>query len=119
MGSAGISWYVAGGPILGSGTDLGELSDIAATPARNAFICACVGLKPVTTPVSSPQSNGMVESLVKTIKRDYAALALRLDTKTIMRQLGDWFEHYQGFARKASVFMPGMDSAEAIGFHYS
>ena len=26
---------------------------------------------------------------------------------------------YQGFARKASAFMPGMDSAEAAGFHWS
>jgi len=26
---------------------------------------------------------------------------------------------YQGFARKASAFMPGMDSAEAAGFHCS
>jgi hypothetical protein len=26
---------------------------------------------------------------------------------------------YQGLARKASAFMPGMDSAEAAGFHCS
>lgn len=31
--------------------------------------------KPVTTPVVSPQSNGMAESFVKTLKHDYAALA--------------------------------------------
>ncbi len=30
-----------------------------------------IGLKPLTTPVRSPQSNGMAESFVKTIKRDY------------------------------------------------
>jgi putative transposase len=29
-----------------------------------------LGLKPVTTPVTSPQSNGMAESFVKTLKRD-------------------------------------------------
>ena len=28
-------------------------------------------------------------------------------------------EFYRGFARKASAFMPGMDSAEAAGFHCS
>lgn len=53
-----------------------------------------LGLKPVTTPVRSPQSNGMSESLVKTIKRDYATLALRHDARTVMQQLEDWFEHY-------------------------
>lgn len=53
-----------------------------------------LGLKPVTTPVSSPQSNGMAESFVKTMKRDYAELALRPDASAVMQQLGDWFEHY-------------------------
>ena len=38
-----------------------------------------LGLKPVTTPVTSPQSNGMAESFVKTLKRDYAKLANRPD----------------------------------------
>jgi putative transposase len=36
-----------------------------------------LGLKPVTTPVTSPQSNGTAESFVKTLKRDYAKLANR------------------------------------------
>ena len=53
-----------------------------------------LGLKPVTTPVHSPQSNGMAESFVKTIKRDYASLALRPDARTVIRQLHGWFEHY-------------------------
>lgn len=53
-----------------------------------------LGLKPVTTPVESPQSNGMAESFVKTIKRDYASLALRPDARTVLKQLPDWFEHY-------------------------
>lgn len=30
-----------------------------------------LGLKPITTPVQSPESNDMVESFVKTFKRDY------------------------------------------------
>jgi putative transposase len=53
-----------------------------------------IGLKPVTTPVSSPQSNGMAESFVKTLKRDYAALADKPDAVTVMQKLDDWFEHY-------------------------
>ena len=53
-----------------------------------------LGLKPVTTPVSSPQSNGMAESFVKTFKRDYANLADRPDSKTVMGQLASWFDDY-------------------------
>lgn len=30
-----------------------------------------IGLEPLTTPVKSPQSNGMAEAFVRTIKRDY------------------------------------------------
>jgi putative transposase len=64
------------------------------TAAETRSFARALGLKPVTTPVSSPQSNGMAESLVKTIKRDYARLALRPDARTVMQQLANWFEHY-------------------------
>jgi transposase InsO family protein len=64
------------------------------TAAETRSFARALGLKPVTTPVSSPQSNGMAESLVKTIKRDYASLALRPDARTVMRQLAEWFDHY-------------------------
>tara|TARA_B100000530_G_C15933191_1_gene477853 strand:+ start:4019 stop:4375 length:357 start_codon:yes stop_codon:yes gene_type:complete len=53
-----------------------------------------LGLKPVRTPVESPQSNGMAESFVKTFKRDYARLANRPDSQTVMRELKLWFKHY-------------------------
>ena len=53
-----------------------------------------LGLRPVTTPVSSPQSNGMAESFVKTLKRDYAALANKQNANTVMQKLEEWFEHY-------------------------
>lgn len=36
----------------------------------------------------------MAESLVKTIKRDYASLALRADARTAMQQLAERFDHY-------------------------
>ena len=64
------------------------------TAAETRSFARALGLKPVTTPVSSPQSNGMAESLVKTIKRDYSRLALRPDARTVMQQLAEWFDHY-------------------------
>jgi putative transposase len=36
----------------------------------------------------------MAESFVMTLKRDYAKLAYRPDSKTVMAQLKDWFDHY-------------------------
>ena len=53
-----------------------------------------IGLQPVTTPVRSPQSNGMAESFVKTIKRDYVAYMPKPDRETALRNLAIAFEHY-------------------------
>ncbi|TPG87821.1 IS3 family transposase, partial [Pseudomonas caspiana] len=53
-----------------------------------------IGLQPVTTPVRSPQSNGMAESFVKTIKRDYVAHMPKPDQETALRNLAIAFEHY-------------------------
>jgi putative transposase len=53
-----------------------------------------IGLVPRTTPIESPQSNGMAEAFVKTIKRDYARVSLRPDAASVLHQLDRWFEHY-------------------------
>ena len=53
-----------------------------------------IGLVPCTTPIESPQSNGMAEAFVKTLKRDYARVNPRPDAVSILRQLDGWFEHY-------------------------
>lgn len=49
------------------------------TAAETKRFAKQLGLKPVTSPINSPQSNGMAETLVKTFKRDYAELAHRPD----------------------------------------
>lgn len=84
------------GPNRTAPTEIEWLSDNGScyTAVETRSFARMLGLKPVTTPVRSPQSNGMSESLVKTIKRDYASLALRPDARTVMQQLGSWFEHY-------------------------
>ena len=53
-----------------------------------------IGLEPLTTPIKSPQSNGMAEAFVRTIKRDYARVSHLPDAKTVMEKLPLWFEHY-------------------------
>ena len=53
-----------------------------------------IGLEPRTTPVRSPQSNGMAEAFVKTMKRDYVRVSPLPDARTVIDQLPGWFEHY-------------------------
>ena len=53
-----------------------------------------IGLVPRTTPVSSPQSNGMAEAFVRTLKRDYVRVNPRPDARTVIDQLPGWFAHY-------------------------
>lgn len=61
-------------------TDNGNCYTVAET---NSF-AKQLGLKRVTTSVTSPQSDGMSESFVKTLKRDFAKLADRNDSQTVM-----------------------------------
>lgn len=56
--------------------------------AKNLGFIVC------TTPIRSPQSNGMAEAFVKTFKRDYVYLNDLPDAKTVMEQLVHWFEDY-------------------------
>ncbi|WP_249743963.1 integrase core domain-containing protein, partial [Enterobacter cloacae] len=54
------------------------------------------GLKlgPGTKAVSSPQSNGMAERFVKTMKEDYIAFMPKPDVRTALRNLAVAFTHY-------------------------
>ncbi len=67
-----------------------------------------IGMEPCTTPVRSPQSNGMalrrdnspldccliLLTFVKTFKRDYVSVNPTPDAETVIAQLPFWFEHY-------------------------
>ncbi|MBC5766774.1 integrase core domain-containing protein, partial [Ramlibacter albus] len=53
-----------------------------------------LGLKPINTPVCSPQSNGMAESFVNTFRRDYVSRMDLSDAPTVMAQLPAAFEHF-------------------------
>jgi putative transposase len=56
-----------------------------------------IGFLPVTTPVESPQSNGMAEAFGRTFKRDYVAVNPTPDAATVIRSLPKWFAHYNRF----------------------
>lgn len=53
-----------------------------------------LNLEPCTTAVSSPQSNGMAERFVKTMKEDYIAFMPKPDVRTALQSLGAAFNHY-------------------------
>ncbi len=53
-----------------------------------------LGLELLNTPVRSPQSNGMVKSLVKTIKHNCVACMDKSDVPTALSRLAIAFEHY-------------------------
>lgn len=53
-----------------------------------------LGLDIRTTPVRSPESNGMAEAFVKSFKRDYVVFGDLQDAITVMAQLPKWFEDY-------------------------
>ena len=58
-----------------------------------AFAANC-GLAPRNTPAYSPESNGMAEGFIKTIKRDYVYLADLPDADTVLRLIPTWIDDY-------------------------
>ncbi|HBL7893353.1 TPA: IS3 family transposase [Escherichia coli] len=53
-----------------------------------------LGLEPKNTAVRSPESNGIAECFVKTIKRDYISIIPKPDGLTAAKNLAEAFEHY-------------------------
>lgn len=53
-----------------------------------------IGLVPRTTPVESPQSNGMAEAFIRTLKRDYVRVNAKPDARAVFEQLPVWLDHY-------------------------
>jgi putative transposase len=59
----------------------------------------------VTTPAYSPESNGMAEAFVNTVKRDYVHGADLSDGETVIRQLPGWIDDYNRIAPHSSLGM--------------
>lgn len=63
---------------------------------REGYEAVCPGPQsdPCFTPVASPQSNGMSEAFVKTLKRDYTRISALPDAETVLRLIDGWIEDY-------------------------
>lgn len=64
-----------------------------------------LGLDIRTTPVYSPESNGMAEAFVKTIKRDYVWFGDLSNGKVVMEQLPKWMADYNDKAPHKALKM--------------
>jgi transposase InsO family protein len=89
-----VEWLSDNGPIY------------TATETR-AFGASC-GFVVTTTPSYSPESNGMAEALVKTMKRDYLYVADFddiADAAAVIRRLPGWFNDYNEHAPHRALGM--------------
>jgi transposase InsO family protein len=64
------------------------------TAAGTREFASQLNLTPCFTPVASPESNGMSEAFVKTLKRDYLRVRPVPDATTALAQIAGWFEDY-------------------------
>lgn len=60
-------------------------------------------LVPITTPVASPQSNGMSEAFVNTLRRDYLAGADLTSAAAVLAQLPTWITDYNAVAPHSAL----------------
>lgn len=65
----------------------------------------------------SPESNGMAEAFVKTIKRDYVCQADCDSAETVLKLLPQWFADYNNIARHSPLGMKSpIEYKESINF---
>lgn len=64
-----------------------------------------LGLKSCFTMAYSPESNGMAEALVHTMKRDYVYVNDCVDPKTVLEFLPSWFKDYNWVAPHSALGM--------------
>lgn len=74
-----------------------------------------LGLAPITTPPASPESNGMSEAFVNTMRRDYTDGADLSTAAAVLAQWPGWFADYNGVAPHSALGMksPWQYRAEA------
>ena len=58
---------------------------------------------PITTPAYSPQSNGMAELFINTLRRDYIASADLASAQAVLAQIPEWFADYNAAAPHSTL----------------
>ncbi len=64
-----------------------------------------LGLVPITTPASSPESNGLAEGFVHTFKRECVNVHELRDAESVLAQLGGWIDDYNRQAPHSALGM--------------
>jgi putative transposase len=64
-----------------------------------------LGLEVVTTPVRSPESNGMSEAFVNTMRRDYVESEDLWSAASVIEQIQGWFDDYNEVAPHSALGM--------------
>jgi putative transposase len=62
-----------------------------------------LNLTPITTPVASPESNGMSEAFVNTLRRDYLDGADRSSAARVLEQVAGWIADYNEHAPHSAL----------------
>jgi transposase InsO family protein len=62
------------------------------TAPDTRILASQLGLKPCCTPVKSPESNGISEAFVNTLKRDYVRVTPLPNVKAVLDLAGGWIE---------------------------
>jgi putative transposase len=81
------------------------LSDNGSIYTALAMVCPTeqLGLTPITTPAYSPQSNGMSEAFVNTLRRDYLDGADHSTATALLEQVPAWFTDYNSVAPHSAL----------------
>jgi transposase InsO family protein len=81
------------------------LSDNGSMYTALDTICVAerLNLVPITTPAASPQSNGMAEALVNTLRRDYIVGADLSSATSVLGQIRAWLADYNGIAPHSAL----------------
>lgn len=75
------------------------------TALETVIVAERAGLVPITTPVCSPESNGLSEAFHGTLRRDYVAGADLSSAAAVLEQLPRWIEDYNTEAPHSSLGM--------------
>lgn len=94
-------------PMLKTEREIQYLSDRGSIyrAKETVAIGRSLGLKSCFTAAYSPQSNGMSEAFVNTLKRDYVYTNDCFDADTVLKMLPGWIEDYNSIAPHSGLGM--------------